>query len=233
MRTFLGWAGQLSCLFLLCHMAHGGMGGKEVPAPPAIATLLKPNIYKKVTKERKIQTYASLDSIEGTSNPPLKRYHFYSVMLTRANPTRTRAVLTDYQLYSKLIPYIDETVYNPGTRILQLKGGIWKWKLFSVVKFEERSPRWIHFQVMGGHFTGLSGDLFFEPMQDQGTLVYMRGEQTGSHWPPAFIIERGAEIVFEFTASRMRSYLESKSKPDKLPGRQNDDHQVPQPRTHL
>jgi hypothetical protein len=127
---------------------------------------------------------------------------------------------------------------------LELKGGIWKWKLSSILRFEEKGDRWIHFQIVGGHFTGMTGDIFFEPQTGTpDTLVYMRGNQFGSHWPPAFILEQGAQIVFEFTAKRMRSYLESvpenstadtqeNTQSSLRSGRSNND-QIPQPRSHL
>jgi hypothetical protein len=158
-------------------------------------------------------------------------------MQTRAGMTRARQVLTDYQLYSKLIPYVDEASYQPSTHLLTLQGGIWKWKLHSILRFEEKSDRWIHFQIIGGHFTGMTGDIFFEPgaSAQPGTLVYMRGNQQGSHWPPAFILEQGAKIVFEFTAKRMRSYLESNpdnTKEVQRSGRSQND-EIPKPRSHL
>jgi hypothetical protein len=129
------------------------------------------------------------------------------------------------------------------THLLTLKGGIWKWKLHSILRFEEKSDRWIHYQIVGGHFTGMTGDIFFEPVSgaqsSTGTLVYMRGSQQGTQWPPAFILEQGAQIVFEFTAKRMRSYLESvqanssgKAGNDTRSGRSQND-EIPKPRSHL
>ena len=76
------------------------------------------------------------------------------------------------------------------------------------MRFEERGDRWIHYEIVGGHFTGLSGDIFFESWGEKGTAVYFGGEQQGAEFPPKFVIERGAEIVFGFTAKRMRSYIE-------------------------
>jgi hypothetical protein len=208
-------------------------------APPSIESLLKPEIYKRVVKERDIFTSADLKKIDEPTKTDaadvkeLKDYSFYAVMVTRAGLTRTRQVLTDYGLYSKLIPYVDEAHYDPATHLLELKGGIWKWKLSSILRFEERSDRWIHYQIVGGHFTGMTGDIFFEPQTssrtENGTLVYMRGNQQGRSWPPAFILEQGAQIVFEFTAKRMRSYLESNS--EIRSGRSHDE--TPQPRSHL
>jgi hypothetical protein len=206
------------------------------PAPPEIASLLKLEIDQRVIQKHDIYAHASLDQDESShSKPPLKTYSFYAAMLTRSGISRTHRILTDYSLYSKLIPYIESAKYNASTHLLDLQGGIWKWKLHSVLRFDERSDRWIHYQIVGGHFTGLSGDIFFEPKEDSsgvpGTLVYMRGEQKGYSWPPAFIIEQGAQIVFEFTARRMRSYIDDSSS-GRTQGPVHDD-KIPQPRSHL
>lgn len=234
--TFCQWAAPFVVLSIVTGSASAA--GRE--AAPAIQSLLKPEIYQRIVKNREITTYANLKSVQTpTPTQELKEYSFYAAMQTRAGMTKTRQVLTDYQLYSKLIPYVDEANYQPSTHLLTLKGGIWKWKLHSILRFEEKSDRWIHYQIVGGHFTGMTGDIFFEPVpssqSDTGTIVYMRGSQQGSQWPPAFILEQGAQIVFEFTAKRMRSYLESvQANPQdtQRSGRSQND-EIPKPRSHL
>jgi hypothetical protein len=173
--------------------------------------------------DRDVAAHASLEDIPAS---PQRRYSFYAAMGVHASLERVRAVLTDYRLYAKMISYIDKAEYSPITQVLRLEGGIWKFRLRSDVRFDEKSDRWIHYHIVGGHFRGLSGDMFFEPAGEKGTLVYFNGELRGSDWPPAFVIERGAEIVFGFTAKRMRSYIETV---------QGEDHgsEVPQPRSHL
>jgi hypothetical protein len=195
--------------------------------PPAIQSLLKPEAYRRLIADRQILTSASLDDVPGS--PGLSRYSFYVAMQARADLARTRRVLTDYRLYSRLIPYVDKTVYSPITRILDVEGGVWKWRLRSFVQFEERGDQWIHYQIVDGHFRGLEGDLFFEEARGKSiTYVYFRGTQQGARFPPRLVIEQGAQIVFGFTASRMRKYLESheEEKP-------NDGQNLPQPRSRL
>lgn len=190
-------------------------------------------------QEREILASATLeDSDEGRE--PLRRYRFYSAMLVRASGAVTRRILTDYQLYAKMIPYVDKADYSPSSRILQLAGGVLGFKLSSSLRFEELSESWIRYRVVAGHFTGLSGDIVFEPQGERGTAVIMRGELLGSAWPPKFVLERGAEIVFGFTARRMRSYIESQKidterhgSPPGSPNGNNGDREVPQPRSHL
>jgi hypothetical protein len=207
-------------------------GGAE---QPPIASLMSPGQYREMVKEREIQARAKLE--DGTDN--IQKYSFSAAMAVRSSLKHTRRTITDYSLYVKMVPYIDKAEFSPDTRILEIEGGIWKFRLKSSVQFEERGEGRIHYRIVGGHFTGLSGDIFFEGLGERGAAVYLRGEQYGSNWPPAFIIERGAEIVFGFTARRMRSYIESKESAGAdaagtdLGGRKRDVNEVPQPRSRL
>jgi len=212
---------------------------------PSIQSLLKPKVYDRVLKDRDVMTHASLDDVPGPFGSPLnsagkspaknaappREYSFYAAMLVHASFQQTRDVLTNYELYSKLIPYVSETKYNEKTHILEIQGGILGWVLHSWVRFDERSPSpnysVIHFQMVAGHFIGMAGDIIFESRGEQGTLVYMDGHQIQENWPPQFVMERGAEIVFGFTANRMRSYIESK------PAEGQNHGGFPQPRRHL
>jgi hypothetical protein len=169
-----------------------------VPAPPVIQSLVKPAIWTRVHDDREVRAYSNLDG---------DQYTFYAVMIADASLARTKEVLTDYRLYAKMVPYIQKADFDPATNNLKLMGGVWHWYLASMIHFSEKSDRWVHFDVVQGHFRGLSGDIFFEKMPDKGTAVMIRGSQVGKTWPPKLILERGAEIVF---AKRMRSYLESK-----------------------
>lgn len=141
-----------------------------------------------------------------------KRYKLYAVMQVGASQRVTRQVLTDYKLYAQLIPYVQKAEYSEKEQLLHIEGGIWKYQLESTLKFEERTPDWIAFRIVEGHFRGLQGEILFEPSGERGTLVYLRGELEGQLWPPQWIIERGAEVVFGFTARKMRSTIEDKGK---------------------
>lgn len=198
--------------------------------PPKIETLLKPAIYKRLVEDKESAVHASLDDVSGSET--LKKYTFYAAMLAGASVTQTRHVLLDYPLLAKMVPYVKRSEYNSATRTLTIEGGIWNFVMRSLVQFEERGDRWLHFRIVGGHFTGLSGEIYFESAGEKGTLVYFSGAQEGTKWPPKFILERGAEIVFGFTARRMRSYLESLKHQDEPKG-ESHDGQIPRPRSHL
>jgi hypothetical protein len=175
------------------------------------------------------------------SDAPCRDYSFYAAMLVDASLAKTHRILTDYSLYAKMIPYINQAQYDAKTHLLTLTGGIWRFQLHSVLRFEERGERSIHYVIVSGHFPGLSGDILFEPATGPSgeimTLVMMRGDQ--KHWafPPRLIIEQGAQIVFEFTAGRMRSYIQEISSKDlskESPKESGDEKsKVPQPRSHL
>jgi hypothetical protein len=183
-------------------------------SPPRIVDLLKPAIYKKVLGERDIEVHASLDDLTDSKSPQsvMKKYSIYAAMFVDSNVKHTHAVLTNYALYPQMISYVDRADYDATTHVLTIQGGIWHYVLRSRVKFDERSEGWIHFTVIQGDFFGLQGDMYLEQIEagpkGLGTLAYLHGEVTGAKWPPALIIEKGAEIVFGFTAQHMRSYIE-------------------------
>ena len=203
-----------------------------VLAPPGISTLMKPALWKRMIEDKEIMANASLESISGAAKNNIKRYSFYSSMFVTSGITLARQCLTDYRVYAKLVPYVDQSSYSEKDRILKIEGGIWGFRLKSEILFEEKTDRWIHYQVIQGHFTGLTGDIYFESLAEKGTVIYLKGEQLGENWPPQFVIERGAEIVFSFTAKRMRSYIESKKKVDNEV-RHEQNEGIPKPRSHL
>jgi hypothetical protein len=213
------------------NLAHG----VEVVRAPSIESLMKPALWNKVLQEKDILVHASLDSLPQQA---ARKYSFYAAMRVGRSLRRTHDILTDYRLYSKMIHYIDRAEYFEKDKRLIIEGGIWKFKLKSEIQFQEKSPGWIHYEIIKGHFTGLEGNIYFESLGEKGSVVYMAGEQIGINWPPAFVIERGAEIVFGFTAQRMRTYIETHSdteiKEDQ--GALHDSKKgsgVPEPRRHL
>jgi hypothetical protein len=222
-------------IFVLLSSVHSSWASSSSAVKPEIRSLLKPAVYERVMKDRQIMTHASLDELPKPSSS--KKYSYYACMLVHASVQKTHRILTDYQLYSKLIPYIDRAKYDPKTHLLDIQGGVLGWVLHSWVKFEERGDSAIHYSIVQGHFQGLSGDIYFESRAEKGTLVYMAGEQVQKDWPPKFILERGAEIVFGFTARRMRSYIESPDSGNTDVGSKKDERQkndstntaVPQP----
>ncbi len=211
-------------------MLHAWSWAKE---PISIATFLKPAVYQKVLNDREVMTHAVIEN---------DTYSYYASVLIRSSLKHTRGILTDYQVYKKLIPYIDQVEYYPEKKILKLEGGIWKFRLKSVVQFVERSETWIQYKIIDGHLLGLAGDIYFESQGEQGTMVYFAGKKEGKEWPPQFVMEKGAEIVFSFTGRRMRSYVEeqkrnfteeSKSEENKKENRKKSDEILPQPKSYL
>jgi hypothetical protein len=239
------------CAFLLLAITYGygsdltkGKGREsnvKTSDFPLISSMLKPQLLKRVLEEKEIAVHASLDTLDTLDTLPnnlgdshKKKYSFYAAMLVSSSVKEAFVALTDYKLYAKLVPFIESAIFSPITHTLLLEGGLWNFRLSSKIRFTEQLDRWIHFDIIGGHFTGLSGNIYFESQGEKGTLVYLSGEQVGTNWPPTFVIERGAEIVFRFTAQRMRSYIESVKKAQQ--GAKHGDHeerQIPEPRNHL
>ncbi len=188
--------------------------------PPAIRDLLEPSALQAVLEDREVFKSATLRK---------NVYSFRVATAIRAELPRTRRVLTDYRIYSKVVPFVDRADYSPVSRILLIEGGIWKYRLRSFVQFTEVSDRWIRYRIVREHLTGLEGNFYFEPLGEKGTLVYVDGRIQGGDFPPAFVIEQGAQIVFGFTGNRMRKYVEDREDEQEL----NHDKQVPKPRNHL
>lgn len=160
----------------------------------SIAVLMGPAI-KGVLKDREIVSSSILDG---------QRHRFYAGMWVNASVSRTRKILQDYALYAKIIPYVDKITLETPTKFW-LEGGVLGFKLRSKVEFAD-----LDFAITDGHLRGLKGAMILEPAPERGTLVYIHGERIADDWPPRFVLERGAEIVFGFTARKMRSEVEKK-----------------------
>lgn len=215
-------------LYLTFSVLYSVFAAENRPVPN-ISALLKPVLWKRLLNDKEVLVNAKLE--DSREEPGYKKYSFYAAMKVGAELPLTRQILTNYLLYSQMIPYIDQAEYAKETQVLHLEGGIWKYRLKSFIHFEEKADRWVHFQIIRGHFAGLQGNIYFESLGEKGTAVYMAGEQLGNVWPPTFVIERGAEIVFGFTATRMRSYIEAQKnvKKGELHER-NQRESIPQPR---
>ncbi len=174
-----------------------------------IETGLRSELRKKVLHEREIHSAASLRDAEADGR---RSYSFLTVMQVSAPVARVRDVLTDYALYEKLIPYVSKSRYDPKKKTLEVEGGLWNYRLQSTVRFREESERRLAFEVIDGSFRGMVGTLDFEGVAERGSLVSLQGSQTGKDFPPKFLIERGAEIVFSFAGKKMRDLIEERSR---------------------
>ncbi len=205
-----------------------GAGKNLVPSgPPRLQGRLKEKVFEGLLKERALYSKAALSE---TSIPQEKRYQFEAAMVVHAPWQKVQAALTNYALYPKLISYIESADFSERTQLLRIQGGIWNFVLISWVSFRKKHPQWIELEVVSGHFQGLRGSMSFEALENGRTGVFFEGSQVGRKWPPKFIIERGAEVVFEFTARKMRSYIEAMKDKDSEAGAAGGGSELPQPR---
>jgi len=204
-------------------------GGAAKEPLSSVLGQLSPDTARKITEDRDVYVVAKLK--DGTD------YSYRAVMLVRASVHETRAVLTNYALYAKMIPYVERVDVFPGQNKIFLRGGLWRFVLESTVEFKEMSAPpgegWLTYTVVGGHFYGMKGNIRFQPFGpsgEKGTLVLFDGQLVGKDWPPQFLIERGAEFVFGFTGSRMRAYIqETKAGAAGV----TYDRNIPQPRSRI
>jgi len=169
---------------------------------PARAFEIPESRRKAVIEERDVYTQAKLEA---------PRYDVRNAMVVRASLERTRRILTHFDLFAGLVPYIDRSNYDPRTRLLDVAGGIWKYRLEATLQFREESPdRW-SFRIIKGHFLGMTGVMAFRQIEPGRTLVTFEGGLTaekGAKFPPRLIIEQGAQIIFAVTGRRVRSLVE-------------------------
>jgi hypothetical protein len=185
-----------------------------------------------VTQNREVISAAHL-SDPGENGT--RRYDFSAVMSVNSSVRLAREALTDYPSFQKMIPFVRKSNYDSKTQTLELEGGLWGFTVNSFIRFEEASDKWIKFRVVKGHFTGMTGDIFLEPNERGQTLIYIRGDQVGSEWPPKFIIERGAEMTLTVSGRRMRGLVEDKkiAAPVAVPQEGKKDEAPPQPRSRI
>ncbi|MBU6376140.1 MAG: hypothetical protein KGQ59_09105 [Bdellovibrionales bacterium] len=163
---------------------------------------LPANKRSEVFEGREIYTQARLQS---------QLYSVKNAMVVHASLERTRRILTHFDLFAGLVPYIDRSKYDPMTRQLDVGGGIWKYRLESVLQFTPETPDLWKFRIIRGHFLGMVGALEFRQLKPGHTLVTLEGSiqaDPGAKFPPRMIIEQGAQIIFAVTGRRVRSLVE-------------------------
>jgi len=222
--------------FLLC---TGGLPGVAAPAssdlglplPPSVQALLGPSglalnaaDQKSVLREREVFARARLEG---------NRYRIQNVMLVHGGIVRTREAMTQFDRFAGMVPYIDRSDWNPVTQRLLVAGGIWKYRLQSLLQFSKKTPDLWTFEVVGGHFIGMKGAMQFETAAPGQTLVVFSGQVEGEHFPPRWVIERGAEIVFAVTGRRVRSLVEEFNPTDPKHDASATAQKIPQPRRRL
>lgn len=205
-------------------------------ATPQLAELLGPRPQglglsradqKAVLDEREVFARARLEG----GRDSVQRYSVQSVMLVHSGLARTREVMTQFGRFAGMVPYVEKSDWDPATGRLAVAGGIWRYRLESVLHFEQKDPLHWQFRVVEGHFIGMKGGMQFETAGPGRTLVIFSSEVRGERFPPKWVIERGAEIVFAVTGRRVRSLVEDPPQDVKQETRNGPDgSQVPQPR---
>jgi hypothetical protein len=156
-------------------------------------------------KEREIYTHAALQE-------PI--YMVQSAMVVHASLSRTRQILTRFDLFAGKVPYIERSEYDSQTKRLRVAGGIWKYRLESTLQFEPESrDRW-NYRIVEGHFQGMAGALTFQELEPGQTWVSFEGRYQGvpgAKFPPKVIIEQGFQIIFAVTGRRVRSLVEDRN----------------------
>lgn len=184
------------------------MAAPSTPQSSRIQSLLKPREYVALVQDD--ETFITTELNKNPDPPFLEAYQAGAAITTDTPVSITRRILTQYEIYEKLIPFIDHVRVLEDPSQVSLEGGIFGWKMISLIQFQDKDPGWVHFVITQGSFTGMQGDFYFEekPGQKDASLVYFHVQHTAQHFPPRFIMELGAKIILSFTASRMQEYIE-------------------------
>lgn len=192
------------------HLFTGSALGNVAGEPPSIASCLKPEVFQKVSRQREVHSYASLETIDDSTKPPLQRYRFYSAMSSSGTLRQAHRALTDFANFHRFLPFVSRTEYDAKARVLTLEGGVWDFAVRSKMRLTRITERWIEFEIFEGHFQGLRGELIAESRQPKGIFVLFRGELIGQgRFPPRFIMERAAEFVLDLSGKKMRNVIEN------------------------
>lgn len=188
---------------------------------------------RRVKEERDVSVTARLDG---------EQYAFLSAMAVRASEDRVKKELLNFEFYRTSIPYVtrveeDKKYSKPDHPSVWLEGGIFGWGIQSRLNLSTVTHG-IQYEIVEGSLCGLKGEVKLEAIESKRgktVLLFFDGGLRAKKWPPAWIMERGAEIVFGFTAKRMRSFLENpeNQKNDRLESKPGQKSDFPQARKRL
>jgi hypothetical protein len=163
-------------------------------------------IEETLTSERKIGALAKLEEVG-----PQKRYRFVALMPVAPSVSQTELKVREVSKFVGSLPYVERAKYDEAKRTLDIRGGIFSYVLESVLQFEAFRPQEIKFHVIQGHLSGLRGQVRFHSLKERGTLVALQGEILGGEYPPAWIMEKGAEIALTVAGKKLRNMIESET----------------------
>ncbi|MBL7715707.1 MAG: hypothetical protein JNL01_09590 [Bdellovibrionales bacterium] len=185
--------------------------------------LQSPEIKKRIIEDREIMTQAKLDGDD---------YSFYAGMQVNASPTTALDRLTDYPAYQKMSRFVTRSEKLPNGWV-RIEGGVFGFRLESSVqvdrKVEASGIERLDYVIREGGLLGLRGQVRVEALPKKGSWIVFDGKLRGKNWPPAFVMERGAEMVFGFAARFMRKSMETE-KDDDVPRKFEE---APRPRKKL
>lgn len=217
-------------LLLLLSVAWAFGGAPARAAAPTEAELLArwpggagPALARELREDRAVVARARLgEPTAGPGGAPVEGaprvYEVSALMETRRAPATVARWLTDGARYPAIVSYITRATPTPreetraGWRGYWVEGGIFGYWMRSRVEMREREPGRTEFEVREGHFLGMTGRMTFAAVErDRGveTLTLFESSYSAAVFPPRFVLERGAEIVFGWAGRRMRNWIES------------------------
>lgn len=179
---------------------NASAGAAESPVSSA-------EVRKRIVEEREIITQAKLKG---------EKYSFWAAMQVNTSPKVAVDRLTDYPSYRQMSRFVTRAEILPNGWV-RIEGGVFGFRLESSVdvrrKTEGPDTEKLEYVIREGSLIGLKGSVRVEALPKKGSWIFFDGELRGKNWPPAFVMERGAEMVFGFAAQFMRKSMETE-RPD-------------------
>ncbi|MBK9294491.1 MAG: hypothetical protein IPM57_08605 [Oligoflexia bacterium] len=171
----------------------------------------KPAVYKKIKEDRAIVVSAKTIHKENIKNVILNGAGWVKAPLDFVYENAI-----DFNQYSKILPYVEETTYDKSLEELTAKGSFLtinanvKMKL-KVVK-EGRSAQ-IKWSIIKGIFDGMEGVVLMEKTTnhqgDDVTECSLKANYEGDANIPDFLLHWGLEFIGQRMAYKMRNHMES------------------------
>lgn len=173
----------------------------------------KKDVYKRIKEDRAIVV-----SAKTTKENSKTKITLIAAGRIHAPLFFTHKIATDYSQYKKILPYVDEAIFDTKESRLTAKGSFMGFssKMVVTVKGDESSSGGhIKWEVYSGFLTGMSGVITEEKISDEVTEISLDANYTGGLELPSFLINWGFEFLGQKMAQSMRSHVESQWEKEK------------------
>lgn len=174
----------------------------------------KPAVYKKIKEDRAIIVSAKVDDVEEK-----KKLSLATAGHIRAPEEFVHKQVIEFDSYSKFLPYIEESSYDPKTQNVFIHGALLGYHVRMTLHVDSEKTEKGHrvkWQSISGGLVGMKGTITEDAFDRDVTEISMAAEHTGeSLGIPGVILNWGLEFAGHRAAGNMRSHIETQWKNSK------------------